>query len=424
MEKELKKIDECTRELTITLTTDELQPHYEKAYKAMQPKVNLEGFRKGRVPISMIKKMYGKGIEADADQDLINDLFRNYTQEENIQVLGTPTLKNLDKDDKGIKYIIEFETLPTITLKDYKGVAIDEPVHTVTDQEVQDELEYILAQNGELEEAEQVTDESFVVKLEMAEILEGGELSESNETDVYLADKNILPELKENIINTKVGDSFDYTPTAEDANPNIKDKNFKVTITKIQKLTPAVLDDEFVERVTGGRITKAEELQDEVNFNLQDEWDRKSRELVENQIVSTLVDSNEIPAPEQLVNQVLTQMIQDVKQRYEKSPEQLNMTDDELNAQLRPNAERSVKWELVRNQIIENESIELEDYDIDPIVEKEAKRYGQDPEQMKKILVQNPNFLTKILSKKVIDFVLDFAIINEVDFETHERIED
>ena len=143
MEKELKKIDECTRELTITLTTDELQPHYEKAYKAMQPKVNLEGFRKGRVPISMIKKMYGKGIEADADQDLINDLFRNYTQEENIQVLGTPTLKNLDKDDKGIKYIIEFETLPTITLKDYKGVAIDEPVHTVTDQEVQDELEYI-----------------------------------------------------------------------------------------------------------------------------------------------------------------------------------------------------------------------------------------------------------------------------------------
>lgn len=424
MEKELKKIDECTRELTITLTTDELQPYYEKAYKAMQPKVNLEGFRKGRVPISMIKKMYGKGIEADADQDLINDLFRNYTQEENIQVLGTPTLKNLDKDDKGIKYIIEFETLPTITLKDYKGVAIDEPVHTVTDQEVQDELEYILAQNGELEEAEQVTDESFVVKLEMAEILEGGELSESNETDVYLADKNILPELKENIINTKVGDSFDYTPTAEDANPNIKDKNFKVTITKIQKLTPAVLDDEFVERVTGGRITKAEELQDEVNFNLQDEWDRKSRELVENQIVSTLVDSNEIPAPEQLVNQVLTQMIQDVKQRYEKSPEQLNMTDDELNAQLRPNAERSVKWELVRNQIIENENIELEDYDIDPIVEKEAKRYGQDPEQMKKILVQNPNFLTKILSKKVIDFVLDFAIINEVDFETHERIED
>lgn len=424
MEKELKKIDECTRELTITLTTDELQPHYEKAYKAMQPKVNLEGFRKGRVPISMIKKMYGKGIEADADQDLINDLFRNYTQEENIQVLGTPTLKNLDKDDKGIKYIIEFETLPTISLKDYKGVAIDEPVHTVTDQEVQDELEYILAQNGELEEAEQVTDESFVVKLEMAEILEGGELSESNETDVYLADKNILPELKENIINTKVGDSFDYTPTAEDANPNIKDKNFKVTITKIQKLTPAVLDDEFVERVTGGRITKAEELQDEVNFNLQDEWDRKSRELVENQIVSTLVDSNEIPAPEQLVNQVLTQMIQDVKQRYEKSPEQLNMTDDELNAQLRPNAERSVKWELVRNQIIENENIELEDYDIDPIVEKEAKRYGQDPEQMKKILVQNPNFLTKILSKKVIDFVLDFAIINEVDFETHERIED
>lgn len=424
MEKELKKLDECTRELTITLTTAELQPHYEKAYKEMQPKVNQEGFRKGRVPIAMIKKMYGKGIEAEADQDLVNDVFRTYTQEENVQVLGTPTLKDIEKNDDGIKYVIEFETLPTITLKDYKGMSIDEPIHTVTDDEVQEELEYILAQNGELEDAEQVTDEQHVIKVEMQEVLENDELSEANETDVYLADKNILPELKENILNTKVGDSFNYVPTAEDANPSIKGKTFKVTITKIQKLTPAELTDEFVERITGGRITKADELKDEVNFNLQDEWDRKSRELVENQIVANLVDANEVPAPDQLVGQVQKQMVVDVKQRYEKNPEQLTMTDDELEEQLKPNAERSVKWELVRNQIIENESIELEDYDIDPIVEKEAKRYGQDVEQMKKILVQNPSFLTKILSKKVIDYVLDFAIINEVDFETHERIED
>lgn len=426
MEKEIKKIDECKRELTISLTTEELQPHYEKAYKDMQPKVNLEGFRKGKVPIKMIKKMYGPGIEADTDQNLVNDLFRNYTQEENVQVLGSPVLKDIDKTEEKITYVVEFETLPTITLNDYKGIPIDEPVHTVTDEEVEEELEYILAQNGELEEAEQVTDEQHVIKVEMAEILsdDGKELSEPNETEVYLADKNILPELKEELLNTKVGDSFDYTPTAEDANPAIKDKNFKVTVKNIKKLTPAELNDEFVEKITNGRITKADELKDEINFNLQDEWDKKTRELVETQIVNNLVDTNDIPAPEQLVNQVVGQMLQDVKQRFENNPEIASKDDDTLKEELRPNAERSVKWELARNQIIENEGIELEDYDIDPIVEKEAKRYGQDPEQMKQILAQNPNFLTKILSKKVLDFVLDFAIINEVDYETHEKIED
>lgn len=301
MEKEIKKIDECKRELTISLTTEELQPHYEKAYKDMQPKVNLEGFRKGKVPIKMIKKMYGPGIEADTDQNLVNDLFRNYTQEENVQVLGSPVLKDIDKTEEKITYVVEFETLPTITLNDYKGIPIDEPVHTVTDEEVEEELEYILAQNGELEEAEQVTDDQHVIKVEMAEILsEEGELSEPNETEVYLADKNILPELKEELLNTKVGDSFDYTPTAEDANPAIKDKNFKVTVKSIKKLTPAELNDEFVEKITNGRITKAEELKDEINFNLQDEWDKKTRELVETQIVNNLVDTNDIPAPEQI----------------------------------------------------------------------------------------------------------------------------
>ncbi len=426
MEKEIKKLDECKRELTISLTTEELQPHYEKAYKEMQPKVNLEGFRKGKVPMKMIKKMHGPGIEADTDQNLVNELFRNYTQEENVQVLGSPVLKDIDKTEEKITYVVEFETLPTITLKDYKGIPIDEPIHTVTEQEVEDELEYILAQNGELDETDEVTDEQHVVKVEMAEILseDGKELSEPNETEVYLADKNILPELKEELLNTKVGDSFDYSPTAEDANPAIKDKNFKVTVVGIKKLTPAELNDEFVEKITNGRITKAEELKDEINFNLQDEWDKKTRELVETQIVNNLVDTNNIPAPEQLVNQVVGQMVQDVKQRFENNPEIAGKDDDTLKQELRPNAEKSVKWELARNQIIENEGIELEDYDIDPIVEKEAKRYGQDPEQMKQILAQNPNFLTKILSKKVLDFVLDFAIINEVDYETHERIED
>lgn len=426
MEKELKKIDECKRELLITLTSDELNKHYEKAYIKIQPKINLSGFRKGRVPIQMIKKMYGPGIEADADKDIVNELFSNYTQEENIQVLGTPQLKDIEKNDSGIIFKVEFETIPSITLTDYKGISIDEPVHTVTDEEVQEELDYILAQNGELEDAEQVTDDNFVVKVEMFEILNKDgeeELSEPSETDIYLADKNILPELKENIINTKVGDSFNYTPTSSDANPNIKDKSFKVSITKIQKLTPAELTDEFVERITNGRITKSEELRDEINYNLQDEWDRKTRDIVETQIVNNLVETNNIPAPEQLVQQVLNQMVQDVRQRYEKNPEVISQDDEALKTQLYPNAQRSVKWELARNQIIENENIELEDYDIDPIVEKEAKRYGQDAEQMKKILIQNPNFLTKILSKKVLDFVLDFAIINEVDYETHEKIE-
>ena len=218
LEKEIKKIDECTRELTIKLTTEELQPYYESAYKKMQPKVNLGGFRKGKVPIKMIKKMYGAGIEADADQDIVNEEFRNFTQEENIQVLGTPKLKDIDKDENGIVYTIEFETLPTITLKDYKGMAIDEPVHAVTEEEVEEELEYILAQNGELEDADQVTDDHYVLSLSMQEIISEDELSEANETDVYLADKNILPELKENLRRhnfsytelKKEGDLFGY----------------------------------------------------------------------------------------------------------------------------------------------------------------------------------------------------------------------
>lgn len=421
MEKLIKEINPSTHELKITLSSSELDTYYQQAYKKAQSSINLKGFRKGKVPINMIKKMYGEGIEADANQEIANDEFNKIRQEDNLKVIGTPSLTNIEKIDTGIEFTIQYETIPKITIKDIKGITIKEPIHIVTDEEIQDEIDNLLSQHGEFETAGQVTDNNFVLGLLINELDNEGNLIKSEKeqlTHVYLSDKNVYPELKENLLNTKLEDSFEFSPSQN----NDTQKRYNVVVKEIQRLIPKEFNNEFVESITNGKLKTTEEFREELEFNIQDEWDRKAREFIEGQIIDKVVSDNEVSVPESLVKQVMQQMLEDYKKRNSNNPEVEKATVESLESELRPMAEKSVKWEILRNEIVEKEDITVEEHDLDPIIEQQAKAYGIEKEQMKKLLVNNPGMINSVINKKVIDFILDFAITEEVDFETGEPL--
>lgn len=421
MEKLIKEINPSTHELKITLSSSELDTYYQQAYKKAQSSINLKGFRKGKVPINMIKKMYGEGIEADANQEIAKDEFNKIRQEDNLKVIGTPSLTNIEKIDTGIEFTIQYETIPKITIKDIKGITIKEPIHIVTDEEIQDEINNLLSQHGEFETAEQVTDNNFVLGLLINELDNEGNLIKSEKeqlTHVYLSDKNVYPELKENLLNTKLEDSFEFSPSQN----NDTQKRYNVVVKEIQRLIPKEFNNEFVESITNGKLKTTEEFREELEFNIQDEWDRKAREFIEGQIIDKVVSDNEVSVPESLVKQVMQQMLEDYKKRNANNPEVEKATVESLESELRPMAEKSVKWEILRNEIVEKEDITVEEHDLDPIIEQQAKAYGIEKEQMKKLLVNNPGMINSVINKKVIDFILDFAITEEVDFETGEPL--
>lgn len=421
MEKLIKEINPSTHELKITLSSSELDTYYQQAYKKAQSSINLKGFRKGKVPINMIKKMYGEGIEADANQEIAKDEFNKIRQEDNLKVIGTPSLTNIEKIDTGIEFTIQYETIPKITIKDIKGITIKEPIHIVTDEEIQDEINNLLSQHGEFETAGQVTDNNFVLGLLINELDNEGNLIKSEKeqlTHVYLSDKNVYPELKENLLNTKLEDSFEFSPSQN----NDTQKRYNVVVKEIQRLIPKEFNNEFVESITNGKLKTTEEFREELEFNIQDEWDRKAREFIEGQIIDKVVSDNEVSVPESLVKQVMQQMLEDYKKRNANNPEVEKATVESLESELRPMAEKSVKWEILRNEIVEKEDITVEEHDLDPIIEQQAKAYGIEKEQMKKLLVNNPGMINSVINKKVIDFILDFAITEEVDFETGEPL--
>lgn len=420
MEKQINELEGCKRELSIELTKDELQPYYDNAYKKARPDIEIKGFRKGKVPMNMIKKLFGAKIEAEAEEEIIGEVFQNVAREDKLQILGQPSLTDIKREDDGLQFKLVYETLPDFEPAEYKGIQIDEPVHAVTEEEIEEEINRILTHNGSFENDSVVRDEQYVVQLKLREIDQETQVpvlgQEPQDVNVYLADQTVLPELKRNLLEAEISHTFTFNPSSSD--PNAPDKWYKVTVEEIQKLIPAELTTEFVKKHSGEKFETAEDFKEEIGFRLQEQWDEKSRQHMENDLIDKIIDANsDVPVPEGVVRKVMENMVEDLKKRYENVPSAKDLTVDQMENDLRPIAERNVRWEVVRNRIIDKEGLSLEEHDIDPIVEAEAKRQNTDKNALKQAFLQNENLIMNILAKKVMDFLLDFAITNEIEFE-------
>lgn len=421
MEHKLTEKENWERLLDITVAREEIQPQLDKAYREAKPYISHKGFRKGQVPINLIKKLYGKQIEADAFGEIANDLFNKLLQEQKFSFIGEPKLTNIDDQKETVTFSFSYEVMPEFEMADYQDLEIDEPVHIVNDEEIEKELEEMSINNGNLTPADQITDDLHIARVTIQEIDEATGLpaadSKAEETEIFLHSPYVTPDLKELLLNLKEGDNFNYKPI--EADPTAPQKTFNIKINNILKLVPVELTDEFIKQYTQDRFETLDEYKEEIGFKLQEEWNKKSREAMEEQIVNKLVEMNDFDVPKALLWKVVEGMTEDLKKQYQNIPNFQNVTAEDMYNDLEPSATQRLKWEIIRAKIIEKEKIEVEDHDLDEMVEAESKRRKSDPEKILEELKGNQNIVGQILSKKVMDLLLDYSVTKEVEFDEH-----
>lgn len=426
MESKILKTENGVQELEIILDDDTFQTYFNQAYNKVKNKISVPGFRKGKVPFHIAKKQYGTVIHEQAIEDAAQDSFEKVVEENKIQLISRPQLTNIDMNNGVVKFNFSYDVYPEIVLNDYKGLTIDEPVHAVTDEEVEEEIQKILNAQGTFEDTDIVDDENHVVGLSFQTLLNDTKEPDTEidpyEDHVYLNNDKIDKKLVELLIGRKVGEVVEYifehdTPHDEHQHEEGETHQhiYNVTINDIQKLIPAELNDEFVSKHSNGKFDNVEDFKDDVQFGLQERWDKESRAAVEDQIIAKLINDNDIPAPDSFVDNASQFLMSNFLSQYGEAAKKMNT--DTLKQEFRPMAVRNVQWELIRNKIIETENIEVEDYDIEQLASQEASRLGKDVEEVKKLIESNENLKMQILNKKVVDFVLDFAITNEVSFD-------
>lgn len=416
MEITVNTISEVRHEAEISLSNEELQPHFEIAYKKYRPKVELKGFRKGKVPMDLVKKLYGEAIEHETLDDVANEVYRKAMIEREITPLGTPSMVDLDfKRGDHFRFKIQYDVKPTIPLNKYKEIKVEKLIYKVTEEEIESEIHHLRQSNSTTTEVQTVADSEHIVIGDAQELDETGAPiigKRSADARFHLADPTLVQAIKDALQSAVVGETYRarFESTHGDHSHTT---NLSVTVKKIEKVNLPAFDAELVKKVSAGKLSTPEEFRQNMRLDLERYWLDQAERKVEDTIVQELVKMHDFPVPKSIVNSFLDAFVDDIKSksRDKKLPKQFD--EKKFRAESHDYAIWQAKWLLLKQRIAEVENIKVTDDDLERLAETESTRIGVDKERLVEYFKASNSGSERLLTDKLMAFLKSHAKITE-----------
>ncbi len=416
MEYNINNVTECEREIEITVTAEELLPHFEKAYEKYRPKIEIKGFRKGKAPLDMIKKLYGESIEYESLDQVAGEVYYQVVKDQNLNPVGEPALVDLDyKRGHSLRFKIKYEVKPEFELKAYKGIHAEKSVHRVTEKEIEAEIDRLRHINSTTREVDTVTDDEHILLADLQELDQTGlpVIGKKNENArIYLAEENLYPEIRQALQDAKVGNDYRVQFETKHEKPTHK-TNLLIKIKKIEKVELPEFTDEFVKKITKEKVSAVDEFRKQLRQDLEDFWAERSERQVIEAICGEVIKRHDISVPESLVRAFLDSFVQEIKNQQPNKKPPPNFNEKEFRKENRAYAIRQAKWMLIREKILENENLKVEETDLERLAETESKKIGIEKDRLLNYYKTSQAANERILSDKLMKFLKDHAVTQE-----------
>lgn len=408
------------QEVEVTLSYNEINDDINEAYKKESKSIEIDGFRKGKAPISIIKKLYGDVIEYKASENIAIKHFWKIVEEKQLKPLSTPQLIELNFVPKEkLQFKVSFEIKPKLELKDYKGIEIKKPIFKFTDDDVKKEIDNMLKPHYLFDSVEQVTDLNHRITVNLKRIDENGNLIIGQGTDnivIDLSDEKVNPQIKENALNKKVNENFEFNFVDEHYHGeelHREEYRYQAIITKIEKLSPPELTEELIKKITKNNASNYEELFSFIKKNFEEYYSKQSDDIFTNSVLNTVVKNNDFTPPAGFLDDILNRMVESEIENA-KRYKQPQINENQLKEYLRPRAEWTAKWMIILDNIRELENIKVEEHELEELAQKEAEQTGISVSKLLKYY-KDSNKADYLLEDKVINFLKENAKIIEVD---------
>ena len=433
MKTTINQINPVEYELVIEAEAGDLNEEINRALREQRARTQLKGFRPGKVPLNLVKRMHGRALAYAVAEQKVQDVYKEeILSKDEYDVLGQPQLTDLDYEmDSDLRAVIRFGIRPEVELKDVSGVQVTRLEKEVTDEDVEKQVERIRKEHADLVPVEdEAVDEDFQVVADLQRIDEasGTPVIGDKEEDVtfFMDDDRLQDTLRDELMGRKAGDSFRVDlPHGEGDHAHTH--RYEVTIKETKRRELPELDDAFVGEVSKDRFVSVEELREDLRKTIEEAWSDRSRELLDGRIVEKMLELHDVHVPQSAVEVYLDSFVEDVKQRSEgKLP--AGFDQQAFREANREEAERQAKWMLIRDAFIDREGLETTDEDLDEYFEKAAGQNEQLSAGMLKQYYQSMNMLDRVkqqvLSRKVFDRLAEqFDVVGKSveDFEEEEK---
>ena len=423
MSVQVENLEHNMAKLTINVSAEELEKALDSAYKKQKGQISVPGFRKGKVPRAMIEKMYGAGVfYEDAANILMQQTYPAAIDESGVDIVSRPTVDVVQiKKGKEFIYTAEVAVRPEVTLGKYMGVTVTKIDTTVTDEEVDAELENQRNKNAR---TVTVTDrpvaEGDTAVIDFEGFVDGVafEGGKGENHPLEIGSHTFIDTFEDQLVGKNTGDEVEVNVTfpekyqAEDLAG--KPATFKVKINEIKTKELPELDDEFAQDAAG--VDTLAEYKEELKKNLTEKKETEAKKTKEDEAIKKIIDKSKMDIPEAMINTQCETMVEEFAQRIAQSGLTMEqylqfsgMTVDQLKEQVRPEALTRIQSSLVLEQIAKDENIEVTDADVDAEVEKMAKAYGMEPDKLKEYMgdAEKESMKKDIAITKAVDLIMD-----------------
>ncbi len=428
MEYQVNEINASEKEVEIKLSYDEIRESIENEVKKQTKNIQVPGFRKGKVPKNILKKMFGDALEYEAADKVATEFFWKVADEKDLRPIGKPAMTSLDfEPEKQLIFKVKYETIPDINVKNYKDIEIEVPDFVVTDEEVQKEIEYIIKANQTTETVDEIGDDrNYHIEVEINRTDEQGNIlpdTKPEKLTIDLTNEQIHPQIVENSKGKKVGESFSFHFTDErkqknsDGNEEEITENYYYTakILSIKKVILPELNEELVKKVTKDRLSDVEAFKDEIKKDIQKYYDQRVEEITRSRLLSEIIKNNDFTPPQTLVNNILEEYLKS-EENYSKQ-NKIPFNREEARNRLFRNAENEVKWYLIKEQIQKAENISVTEEELKEYAQKEAEQTGLPLDKIMNYYKAS-NQVERIIDEKLFDFLKANNKIKRVDPKT------
>ncbi len=432
------------REYEVVVPAADLDQRVNAKLDEIKDRVNIAGFRPGKVPMSHLKRVYGKSVMSEVIQQAVNDSNQKILDDGKFKLAMEPKVTLAAEDEAAVKQLVEgksdlafkvaMELLPKIEFPDFKKLKVTRPVTETTDADVDQALEKIAEANQQFEEKQGKAADGDQVTIDFKGSVDGTPFDGSSAEDapLVLGSNTFIPGFEEQLIGVAAGDQKDITvkfPADYGADHLAgKDAVFAINVKKVEKPKKTELNDEFAKLVGAEDFAK---LKEQVRDRISRDFKQVSRSKAKRSLLDALDEALKFDAPPSLVEQefdTVWKAINNDLQNRKITWADEDTTEEEAKSEYRRIADRRVRLGLAIAEIGEKNNIQVSDEELTRALVEQTRQFPGQEQQVWDYFRKNPQAMAgiraPIFEDKVVDFILELAEVTEKQVSRDELLAD
>ncbi|MCR4693123.1 MAG: trigger factor [Firmicutes bacterium] len=424
-----EQVEKNLVKLTFEVSSEEFEKAINKAYSKNVKKYSVPGFRKGKVPKSVIEKYYTEAVfYDDAVNSVLPDAYEAALSESGIEPAARPEF-DVEEIKKGepVVFTALVTTKPEVELGEYIGIKVAKIEHNVSEADVEKEIKVAQEKNARLVPADgKKIKKGNIVTIDFLGSVDGVEFEggKGENYDLEIGSNTFIPGFEDQLIGKKAGDEVDVNVTfpEEYHAPDLagKDALFKVKIheNKVKELPE--INDDFASEVS--EFDTLEEYKNSIKERLEKAASDRVKTETENAVVDKVTEGAKVEIPEAMINDQCERMVQDFAQRLQYQGLDINQymqytgsSIEQMKESFKPQAEKQLKTTLVLEAISKKENISITDEEVNDKICEMAKQYNMEADKLKELMQDKDieNLKEEISMNKVIDMLVNKAKISK-----------